>query len=108
MIYLLSFLTVLLLILIYIIEKDVISPSFIFCFVFMIAEFNVISNVIKLGVKFRVDTVLVVTLGIFIFFIGTILANLFPNCVGKRKKNIRTLDLTRTKQFFCVSLILFQ
>ena len=36
MIYLLSFLTVLLLILIYIIEKDVISPSFIFCFVFMI------------------------------------------------------------------------
>ena len=47
MIYLLSFLTVLLLILIYVIEKDVISPSFIFCLVFMVAEFNVISNVTK-------------------------------------------------------------
>ena len=103
MIYLLSFLTVLLLIIIYVIEKDVISPSFIFCLVFMIAEFNVISNVTKLGVKFRVDTVLVVILGIFMFFIGTILANLVPNCVGKRKKNIRTLDLTKTKQvFLCI------
>ncbi len=103
MIYLLSFLTVLLLILIYVIEKDVISPSFIFCLVFMIAEFNVISNVTKLGVKFRVDTVLVVIFGIFMFFIGTILANLVPKCVGKRKKNIRTLDLTMSKQvFLCI------
>lgn len=86
MIYLLSFLTVLLLILIYVIEKDVISPSFIFCLVFMVAEFNVISNVTKLGVKFRVDTVLVVILGIFIFLLVLYWQICFQNVLVNERK----------------------
>lgn len=74
MIWLLIIVTFLILLLIYLCEKDIISPSFVFCGVFLIAELNVLTNVDKLNVRISEDTFIVVIGGILIFFIGSLIA----------------------------------
>lgn len=75
MIFLLMTITFLILLLIYLIEKDIISPSFIFCGVFVVAELNVLTNIEKIDVKISVDTFILMIGGILLFFMGTLSAN---------------------------------
>ena len=58
MIWLLIIVTFLILLLIYLCEKDIISPSFVFCGVFLIAELNVLTNVNKQNVRISQETLI--------------------------------------------------
>ncbi len=58
----------------YALRKDIISPSFVFAAVFVVAEINLLTNVSTLHVSLSIDTVLVVTGGILFFALGCLFA----------------------------------
>lgn len=104
MILLLMIVTFLILLLVYFVEKDIISPSFIFCGVFLVSELNVFTNVERLNVRISIDTFGVVVGGIFLFFIGTILASYI---IGKIRfpQSIKNRELYLTKKQMRMLLI---
>lgn len=75
MLYLLIIMTTLLIFLIYPIERDIISPAFIFSGVFLVAEINVLTNVNMLNVKLSIDTFGIVFGGCCVFFVAAVISN---------------------------------
>lgn len=53
------------------IQKDIISPAFVFCMAFFVAGINVLTNIELLNVEFSSTTVILVMLGTLAFCIGS-------------------------------------
>lgn len=97
--FLLIILTLLELIIILFCDKNILSPAVIFALVFFISEFNLLTNITSLGVTIKIDTILVIVLGILFFWLGEqLVARLsFSN------KNTTGLEIKVLDRDFCFS-----
>ena len=81
------------------VQKDIISPAFVFCIVFWISGINVLTNINVLDVRFSPTTVIVVMMGTIAFLIGTLIVSnvrfkFWKICIKGRKKTIYRKFLT--------------
>ena len=87
-VYLLFIITLLETFVAYIIHKDIINPSVIFSGVFTFASINLMTNIYSVGVTIHIETVLIITCGIFIFLVASL-------CCRKIKFKIKKSTYTR-------------
>ncbi|MGN8754268.1 O-antigen polymerase [Blautia sp. HCP3S3_C4] len=97
MIYILVFVLIMEFFLIYLVFKDILNPSVVLAIVFIIASLNLLTNVYSIGINIEVETVAVICVGVFAFFLGAMLTyNLriklvirsYGNNTSRREKNI--------------------
>lgn len=96
------------LIFIYAVSNDILFPAFVFAFVFVAAELNLLTNVQNLKVSLGFDTTSIIVGGIMCFTIGSILAGKRSFSLIKFKTHkSRVIDISKKKAIAVLAFNIF-